>query len=137
MSIASSAASTVSVNHHGQEIDLETAMDKTITDLQRHLNMVQCHLRTLAADSERDNDFKEMINVADSLEDEIDDMMWLFQDLRGYCYDIVGLPEGDEKAWLKIHKTERKAYFQKKTKEKKEEIKKEKQAVKANSMEED
>ena len=135
MSVASSSASSVSVNHHGQEIDLETALDETVRSLQAHLNMTQCHLRSLAADSERDNDFKEMIGVADELENEIDDMMWLFQDLRGYCYDIVGLPEGDEKAWLKSHKALRKSYFQKKTLEKKAQIKKEKQDSKGNSME--
>jgi len=130
-----STASSVSVNHHGQEIDLETALDETIRDLQRHLNMVQCHLRSLAADSERDGDFQQMIGTADELEDEIDDMQWLFQDLRGYCYDIVGMPEGDEKTWLKSHKAIRKAYFQKKTLEKKAQLKKEKQVSK-NSMEE-
>jgi hypothetical protein len=137
MSIASSSASSVSVNHHGSQIDLETALDETIRDLQRHLNLIQCHLRTLAADSERDNDFQQMIGVADELENEIDDITWLFVDLRGYCYDIVGLPSGDEKTWLKSHKAIRKAYFQKKTLEKKAQIKKEKQDAKGNSMDEE
>jgi hypothetical protein len=82
MSIASSSASSVSVSFRGEEVDLERALDETVRDLQQHLNMVQCRLRTLAADSERDDDFQEMIGTADMLENDIDDMQWLFQDLR-------------------------------------------------------
>ena len=100
MSVASSSASSVSVYLNCRDIDLETALDETVRGLQQHLNMVQCRLRTLAADSERDNDFEEMIGVADELEEDIDSMQWLFQDLRSMCYEIVGLPDTvDEKAF--------------------------------------
>ena len=127
MSVASSSASSVSVTLNGKEMDLETALDETVRGLQQHLNMVQCHLRTLASDSERDNDFEEMICVADSLEEDIDSMQWLFQDLRSMCYDIVGLAETpEEKAFLKKHKIERKMFFQKRTLEMKAQKKREK-----------
>ena len=138
MSIASSSASSVSVSFKGREVDLETALDETVRDLQKHLNMVQCHLRTLAADCERDPDFKEAIATADALEENIDEMAWLFTDLRGFCYDMVGIPEtADEKAWLKQHKVERKAYFIKKTADKKAQIKAKKQQSKENKMMDD
>ena len=97
--------------------------------------MVQCRLRTLAADSERDDDFQEMIGTADMLENDIDDMQWLFQDLRSMCYQIVGPAEtAEEKAWLKSHKVVRKAYFQKKTLDKKAELKREKKESKESKM---
>jgi hypothetical protein len=135
MSIASSSASSVSVSFRGEEVDLERALDETVRDLQQHLNMVQCRLRTLAADSERDDDFQEMIGTADMLENDIDDMQWLFQDLRSMCYQIVGPAEtAEEKAWLKAHKVVRKAYFQKKTLDKKAELKREKKESKESKM---
>jgi len=126
----------VSVSFHGREVDLETALDETVRGLQAHLNSVQCNLRTLAADSERDGDFQEMIGEADKLEENIDEMQWLFQDLRGMCYDIVGMAEtAEEKAWLKQHKIERKLFFQKRTLEKKAEQKREKSEAKNNMSE--
>ena len=135
MSIASSSASSVSVSLNGQEMDLEAALDETVRGLQQHLNMVQCRLRTLAADSERDDDFQEMIGTADELENDIDNMQWLFQDLRSMCYQIVGPAEtAEEKSWLKAHKIQRKVFFQKKAIEQKATKKKEKIEAKENKM---
>ena len=138
MSIASSAASSVSVSLNGREMCLEEALDEVVRGLQGHLNMVQCHLRTLASDQERGNEFEEMIATADLLEDNIDEMQWLFQDLRSMCYEICGEPETpEERSFLKAHKIERKAYFQKKALDRKAEAKKLKQESKENKMSED
>ena len=41
-------------------------------------------------------------------------MVELFEELRSYCYDLVGLPESmEEKMWLKQHKIERIEFFKK------------------------
>ena len=135
MSIASSSASSVSVSLNGVEMPLEQALDETVRGLQGHLNMVQLHLRTLASDQERDNDYQEMIATADLLEDNIDEMQWLFQDLRSMCYEICGEAETpEEKSFLKAHKIERKAYFQKKALDRKAETKRLKQENKECKM---
>ena len=136
MSVASSSASSVSVSFHGKEVDLETALDTTVRGLQQHLNAVQCNLRTLAADSERDPDFQDAIAEADKLEEGIEEMQWLFNDLRSMCYDTVGLPEtAEEKAWLKRHKVERKLFFKNKAVEMKVQMKREKKQSQESKME--
>lgn len=135
MSVCSSSASTVSVNYHGKECSLEESLDETVRNLQSHLNAVQCNLRTLAADQERDPDFKEAIGEADKLETHIVQMVELFEELRGYCYDLVGLPESmEEKLWLKQHKIERREFFKKMAIDTKLRIKAEKEEYKNNKM---
>ena len=133
MSIASSSASMCSVNFHGKECSLEESLDETVRSLQSHLNAVQMNLRTLAADMERDPDFKEAIAEADLLETHIVQMGELFEELRGFCYDLVGLPESlEEKTWLRQHKIERKEFFKRMAIDTKERIKKEKEEYKNN-----
>ena len=139
MSIASSASSMCSVNFHGSEQSLEESLDTTVRELQSHLNSVQCNLRTLAADQDRDPDFKEAIAEADKLEENIVRMIELFDELRGFCYDIVGSPlDMDEKVWLKKHKIERREFFKRMAIDTKERIKAEKATFKnsKSSMEE-
>ena len=137
MSVASSSASQVSVNFHGKECSLEESLDETVRSLQSHLNAVQCNLRTLAADSERDPDFKEAILEADKLETHIVEMVELFEELRGFCYDLVGIPESmEEKLWLKQHKIEKREFFKKMAMDTKLRMKAEKEAYKNNKMEE-
>jgi len=60
----SSVGSTASVGFHGQSVNLEQALDATVRDLQSHLNMVQVHLRTIAATVERDDDFAEELEMS-------------------------------------------------------------------------
>ena len=136
MSICSSASS-VSVTLRGEEVDLETALDTTVRDLQKHLNMVQCQLRTLAAGSERDDDYEDQIKIADELQDNIMSMGWLFEELYGMAYEIVGDAETkEEKAFLKTHKAERKIQIAKMKAEHLEQKKLEKENAKnANKLE--
>jgi ATP-dependent Lon protease len=122
-----------SVNFHGKECSLEESLDETVRSLQSHLNAVQMNLRTLAADQERDPDFKESIAEADKLEENIVRMIELFDELKQYCYDLCGIPDSmEEKVWLKQHKIERREFFKRMAIDTKERIKKEKEEYKNN-----
>ena len=108
MSIAS-GTSSVSVSLNGQEMDLETALDTVVRDLQKHLNLVQMELRTIAMSSERDDDYEEMVRQGAKIQDNIIEMNFLFEDLYDMAGQIMGDPETpEEKAFLKQHKAARK-----------------------------
>jgi hypothetical protein len=86
---------------------------------------------------ERCPDFKEAIAEADKLETHIVQMIELFEDLKTYCYDLVGEPfDMEEKVWLKLHKLERREFFRKMAIDTKIRIKAEKEEYKQNKMEE-
>lgn len=108
MSICSNGS--VFVGHRGDAMTLDDALDETIRDLQKHLNMVQVKLREIATIVEQDPEFKEEVKLSDELDDNLRNMEWLFTDLRFMAYDLITIPdEPDDKAWFKQHKIERKA----------------------------
>ena len=91
----SSVGSTCSVGFKGQAVNLEQALDSTIRDLQSHLNLVQCHLRSIAATVEQDDDLRQM--------------GWLFEDLRSFATDLISVPEtAEDKSQMKVWKVQRK-----------------------------
>ena len=108
-----SDASRMSVLFEGKEIELETALDKGITDLQKFLNNLQCYLRELAQmddlDEDECEDFKEMIKKTDLADDAIDDMGYIMSELKGVTRQILGPCPKDIKTWYKEHKEARKA----------------------------
>jgi hypothetical protein len=105
----SSVGSQLSVGLHGQAVNLEKALDETVAELQKHLNMVQVHLRCIAATVEQDNDFKIEVDESDKLDDDLREMSWLFDDLRSMAYDLISLPDDEEdKIWFRAHKAQRK-----------------------------
>ena len=105
----SSVGSTCSVGFKGQAVNLEQALDSTIRDLQSHLNMVQVHLRTIAATVEQDDDFSVELDLTGKMDDDLRSMIWLFDDLRQFAADLISVPEtSEEKAQLKIWKVQRK-----------------------------
>lgn len=105
----SSVGSIASVGFHGQSMNLEQALDATVRDLQHHLNMVQVHLRTIAATVERDSDFAEELALTGNVDDDLREMGWLFEDLRAFAADLISVPEtAEEKALLKKWKIDRK-----------------------------
>jgi len=105
----SSVGSQASVGFRGGAVPMEQALDETVRDLQKHLNLVQCRLREIAAIVEQDNDFKEEVKLSDALDDELRDMSWLFDDLRLMAYDLITIPEdAEDKLWFKQHKQTRK-----------------------------
>ena len=136
MSQCSNASSMVSFR--GEEIDLEQALDSNIRELQRFLNSLQCSLRQINAGYEQDLEYADALKEADNCEECIDDMQYLFQELRDICYQLVGEPSTpEEKAYLKAHKADRKIHFQAKAATKKAEIKAQKMRGKENKGMED
>ncbi len=105
----SSVGSMASVGFHGQSVNLEQALDETVRELQKHLNMVQVHLRTIAATVERDDDFEEELALTGKVDDDLREMSWLFEDLRAFAADLISIPEtAEEKALLRKWKIDRK-----------------------------
>lgn len=105
----SSVGSMASVGFHGQSVNLEQALDETVRELQKHLNMVQVHLRTIAATVERDDDFAEELALTGKVDDDLREMSWLFEDLRAFAADLISIPEtAEEKALLRKWKIDRK-----------------------------
>ena len=137
MSQCSNASSMVSFR--GEEIDLEQALDENIRELQRFLNSLQCALRQINMGNEQDLSYADALKESDHVEDCIDDMQYLFQELRDIAHQLCGEPETpEEKAYLKNHKAQRKLYFQDKAQKKKAEIKAQKMRAKENKgMDED
>ena len=105
----SSVGSMASVGFHGQSVNLEQALDETVRELQKHLNMVQVHLRTIAATVERDDDFAEELALTGKVDDDLREMSWLIEDLRAFAADLISIPEtAEEKALLRKWKIDRK-----------------------------
>ena len=73
------------------------------------MNLVQLHLRSLAAIVDQDADFKEEVAELDKVDDELRGLAWLFADLRSMGEDLISVPDTKEdKAWFKLHKAQRK-----------------------------
>lgn len=109
-----STASSVSVSLNGDTMDLETALDSVVRDLQKHLNLVQMNLRSIGLGEERNDSFEEQILEADNIQNSILEMNFLFNSLYDMAYQIVGDPQTkEEKSWLKTHKAERKVFIAK------------------------
>ena len=105
----SSVGSTCSVGFKGQAVNLEQALDSTIRDLQSHLNLVQCHLRSIAATVEQDDDLAVELELSGKLDDDLRQMGWLFEDLRSFATDLISVLETtEEKAQMKVWKVQRK-----------------------------
>ena len=105
----SSVGSTASVGFRGQAVNLEAALDETVRGLQAHLNLVQCHLRGIAATLEQDDDLSVELKLSADLDDELRSMAWLFDDLRGFATDLISVPDTPaERAMVKKWKIDRK-----------------------------
>jgi hypothetical protein len=86
--------------------------------------------------SERGDDFQEMINEADQIQNGIVEMNFLFQDLYDMAYEIVGSPANpEEKAFLRQHKLDRKLEIKKIKDDHAAAKKLEKASMKSNPME--
>lgn len=98
-----------SVGFHGRAVGIEEALDETVRGLQKHLNLVQCHLRTIAAVVEQDDNYEVELKLSADLDDDLRQMAWLFEDLRQMGCDMISIPETpEEKAMAKKWKIDRK-----------------------------
>ena len=105
----SSVESTTSVGFKGQAVNLDAALDETVRDLQKHLNMVQVHLRLIASTVEQDDDLATELELSGKLDDDLREMGWLFEDLRSFATDLISQPEtAEEKSMVKVWKVQRK-----------------------------
>jgi hypothetical protein len=131
MSVASSAASNISVNYMGQEMSLEQCIDECCRGIQGKLNELQVALRNLAQLSEQEidevEDFKEAVSLEDQTVDLISGLTELLEELPEIAADIRGKCPKDCKPWYNSHKAQRKLEHAKAKEEKKEAEKKKKE----------
>lgn len=106
----SSVGSSASVGFHGQQVNLDQALQETVDKLIRHMNRIQFELRQLAAAVEQDLPFEEELKMSGQINDELRRMEWLFQDLRAMQDDLISTPDTPEdKLLLKKYKLDQKA----------------------------
>ena len=128
----SSVTSTVSVGFHGRSVGIEEALDEVVRDLQNHLNHVQLALRQVASVAEQDLDYEEELKLSWSIDEDLLQMGFLFDDLRGMCLDLITVPEtAEEKALAKKWKSDRREYEKKAVAEHAAKFKEERTASKA------
>ncbi len=107
----SSVTSNASVGFHGRSVGMEEALDEVIRDLQNHLNHVQLALRQVASVAEQDLDYEEELKLSWSIDEDLMQMNFLFDDLRAMCLDLITVPEtAEEKALAKQFKVNRREY---------------------------
>ena len=119
MSVASNQ-SEVSVSINGVEIPLDDAINSTFTGIQKHLNESQNNLRMLGTLLERDDlEFKDGVEYSDKIDNDVDEMVALFKNLKKITKQLVGRPSEEEKEWYRLHIAERKVeHLKKKNREK-------------------
>ena len=112
MSVASSAASNISVNYMGEEMSLEQCIDECARGIQQKINDLQVALRNLAAVTEQDidevEDFKMCVELEDETNDLITGLVELLEELPEIAADIRGKPPKECKEWYAGHKALRK-----------------------------
>ena len=112
MSISSNGSS-ISINYNGQEMNLEEMLDETVKGIQMHLNDLQLQLRQVAQSEDRNDDFEEIVEFTDAVEDDVNEMIFLFEDLKSVASQIRGPTPKDKKQWYLEHKLKRKEDQQK------------------------
>ena len=122
MSISSNGSS-ISINYNGTEMNLEEMLDETVKGIQSHLNDLQLQLRNVAQSEDRNDSFEEIVEFTDAVQDDIDEMIFLFEDLKSVADQIRGKTPIDMKQWYLEHKLKRKELKQKEKAEKKNKVK--------------
>ena len=110
MSVASSAASCISVAYDGQVTNLEDALDSMMKEMQKLLNDLHSDVREMigegpAADPEA---FKERVEYIDDVSDLIKRMVRLVEEVPTMAKDIQGTAPAECKEWYKMHMLTRK-----------------------------
>jgi hypothetical protein len=80
-------------------------------------------LRQVAQSEDRNDDFEEIVQFTDAIDDDVDSMIMLFEDLKTVSKQIRGPTPKDMKEWYLDHKLKRKEQKQKEKTEKKSKIK--------------
>ena len=104
-----SCMSSMSVSINGQEVILESALDNVFKSIQGALNSTHCSTREACMILDQDASFKDMVLKGDEVIDTIDEIGFLFKDLKSIIKQVMLKPQDDEeKTWLKSHINERK-----------------------------
>ena len=107
----SSVGSTASCCVNGQEVPLEIQLEEVVKKLQNHLNRTQLHLREIASVCEQDDDLATELKLSGDLDEDLLNMGFLFDSLRGMCLDLISEPSNkEERDMVKKFKEERKAH---------------------------
>jgi hypothetical protein len=110
MSVASSAASAISVSFDGRVTNLEDALDGTMKDMQKLLNELHLGIREMIDDgvSTDPEEFKERVHYTDYVCDLITRMIRLLEEIPPMAVGIQGTPPAPCKVWYTAHKSSRK-----------------------------
>ena len=104
-SSVSSTSSQMSITFDGQDMSFPDAIDKIFPQLQTHLNRLQCKERVLCGMDDLSDDpcedFKMAIEHTNGADDDIEDMMLLFEQLKDVNRQILGPVPKVIKPWYK------------------------------------
>jgi hypothetical protein len=113
MSVASSAASCISVAFDGKVTSMEEALDENFRQIQRMLTGLHMKMRQLAALTEQEvdeeTDFKESVLFEDAAYDFVSGMVRLLEEIPPMARTITGTAPKECKEWYTQHKEARKA----------------------------
>ena len=99
----SSAMSGMSVSIHGEEVNLEDAVNDCFKSIQGHLNNTQNHICSLATADDR-GDFRYSYELQCKINFNLAEMMILFRDLKSIVKQIKLKPETDEdREWIQSY----------------------------------
>ena len=94
VSSTSSQMSQMSITFDGQDMSFSDAIDKIFPQLQTYLNRLQCKERVLCGMDDLSDDpcevFKMAIEHTNGADDDIEDMMLLFEQLKDVNRQILG-----------------------------------------------
>jgi hypothetical protein len=112
MSVASSAASCISVTFDGRVMTLEEALDDNFRQIQRMLTNLNMEMRRLAAKTEQEidevEDFRESVLFEDVSFDLVTGMVRLLEEIPPMARMITGNAPAECKEWYRLHKEQRK-----------------------------
>ena len=92
--------------------DLANLFGISTRTLQTRLNEMQCAVRSMAMDEQKlddDEDFKQLVEYEDSIQDNIDGIIMLMKELSSVTKQVRGKPGLESKAWYTQHLAQRKA----------------------------
>lgn len=83
-------------------------IDEVFRELQGYLNHLQCSLSSLDQLAEHEGEYKDLLKQSDNIEDDLDQIMPLFKQLKQLTIQMTKPQSADEKLQLKEHKAARK-----------------------------
>ena len=96
---------------HGQVVGMDAAVDNVMRDLINHINNIQICLRHIAVIADQDADYASELQLSWAVDEDLLQIRFLADDLRGICLDLITVPETpDEKLLAKKFNFDRKEH---------------------------